>query len=242
MTTPSQVEANQTNAQRSTGPRTPEGRSISALNNFRHGLAGTFRILDWESQQEFDELFASLRQEHAPTTPTETVLVESLAQHFWFAQRAMRLQERCLHTGFQDPGDEKRFLLYLRYQTTHERAFHHSLNQLLKLRAEKRKQQIGFESQQRKEADELRKQAAEAPRQAAEIRQQQMHEARLRAVNAQTAEREIDTEIRQTIEAPLPGRVRIPFDALKSTFQLAVNEVNRQMAADHSPAIVTPGA
>jgi hypothetical protein len=47
------------------------------------------------------------------------------------------------------------FSLYLRYQTTHTRAFHKSLNDLLKLRAETRKQQNGFEAQTRKE-EELR--------------------------------------------------------------------------------------
>jgi hypothetical protein len=48
--------------------------------------------------------------------------------------------------------------LYLRYQATYERAFHRSLNQLLKLRAEKRKEEIGFESQTRKRNEEARKQ------------------------------------------------------------------------------------
>jgi hypothetical protein len=45
------------------------------------------------------------------------------------------------------------FSLYLRYQTTHTRAFHKSLNDLLKLRAETRKQQNGFEAQTRKEEE-----------------------------------------------------------------------------------------
>ena len=47
------------------------------------------------------------------------------------------------------------FSLYLRYQTTHTRAFHKSLNDLLKLRAETRKQQNGFEAQARRQ-EELR--------------------------------------------------------------------------------------
>jgi hypothetical protein len=47
------------------------------------------------------------------------------------------------------------FSLYLRYQTTHTRAFHKSLNDLVELRAETRKQQNGFEAQTRKE-EELR--------------------------------------------------------------------------------------
>jgi hypothetical protein len=46
------------------------------------------------------------------------------------------------------------FSLYLRYQTAHHRAFHKSLNGLLKLRAEKRKAEIGFEAQERKNEDQ----------------------------------------------------------------------------------------
>jgi hypothetical protein len=88
-----------------------------------------------------------------------------MAQHYWLAQRALNLQQLC----FDESGvDEKRLALYLRYQTTHERAFHKCLNDLLKLRAEKRKEQNGFVSQQHKEADQAR-------RQARENRQQERH-------------------------------------------------------------------
>ncbi|MGI8959895.1 MAG: hypothetical protein ACR2IV_09075, partial [Bryobacteraceae bacterium] len=51
--------------------------------------------------------------------------------------------------------------LYLRYQTTNERAFHKCLNDLLKLRAETRKQEIGFESQTHKQADHTRREFSE---------------------------------------------------------------------------------
>ena len=192
MTTATQLEANRANAQRSTGPKTPEGRAIFARNNFRHGLAGTFRIFEWESALEFDELFDQLRTEHAPSTPTETLLVESLAQHFWCSQRAMRLQEHVLHTGFEDPAEEKRFSLYLRYQTTHERAFQQCLNQLLKLRTEKRKAEIGFESQERKRNEESRKEAEQAQR-------KRLAEARHERLQAEHARREAAEKRKQEL-------------------------------------------
>ena len=55
--------------------------------------------------------------------------------------------------------------MFIRYQTTHDRAFHKSLNDLLKLRAEKRRVEIGFESQKRQEAAESRREAAEKRKQ-----------------------------------------------------------------------------
>ncbi len=57
----------------------------------------------------------------------------------------------------------------LRYQTTNDRAFHACLNALLKLKAEKRKVKIGFESQKHKEAEETR-------RQSNENRKQELHQ------------------------------------------------------------------
>jgi hypothetical protein len=43
------------------GPRTPEGKAISSLNNLKHGLTGSFHILDNESQREFDLLLVACR-------------------------------------------------------------------------------------------------------------------------------------------------------------------------------------
>ncbi len=81
-----------------------------------------------------------------------------MAQHYWLAQRALNLQQLC----FDESGvDEKQLALYLRYQTTHDRGFHKCLNDLLKLRAQKRREQIGFVSQQHKQADQTRREARE---------------------------------------------------------------------------------
>ena len=71
------------------------------------------------------------------------------------AQRAQTLQAGCFDPQTGQIANEKSFSLYLRYETTHTRAFHKSLNDLLKLRAETRKQQNGFEAQARKQ-EELR--------------------------------------------------------------------------------------
>jgi len=165
MTTLTQTAANRANAQHSTGPKTNEGIARSSMNNFRHGLAGAFTIPTWESQKEFDELSNALRAEHAPSTPTEALLVERMAQHFWLTQRAIRLQNTCLEDRFPTSDDDRGLPLYLRYQLTHERAFHKSLNALLKLRAEKRRSEIGFESQKHKQADQTRREAAETRKQ-----------------------------------------------------------------------------
>ena len=149
-TSSAQLEANRENAQHSTGPKTAEGKAISSQNSFRHGFTGRFRLLDFEDPAQYAYLGARLVEEHKPSTPTETILIERMTQHLWLSQRAQTLQ-----TVYID--DEKKLALYLRYQTTNDRGFHKCLNDLLKLRAERRKEANGFVSQEHKKAAEKRK-------------------------------------------------------------------------------------
>jgi hypothetical protein len=167
MSTESQLRANQENAQHSTGPKTGEGKAASCQNNFKYGLTGAaITVLDFEDQDEYDRVLCGLRFEHQPATMTEAILVEKMAQSYWLSKRALCLQDQCC-TDEELSLDEqqKQLALFIRYQTTHDRAFHRSLNDLLKLRAERRKTEIGFESQQHKKAQESRQLAAEKRRQ-----------------------------------------------------------------------------
>ncbi len=166
MATPVQVMANQANAQHSTGPRTAQGRAKVAQNNFRHGFTGAFRLLAWENSEEYRLLYAALKNEHQPTTVTEEMLVETMAQSYWLAKRALILQNTCFNGEAIVCETPKDLALYIRYQTTHDRAFHKALNTLLKLRAEKRKQEIGFESQAHRQAEQARRNARENRQQA----------------------------------------------------------------------------
>jgi len=210
MSTEAQIAANRANAQLSTGPKTEAGKQALCFNNLRHGLAGAFHILPWEDEEQFETLQLGFRAEYKPKGITEQILVDRMAQHEWLRQRSLRLQSLCFNANgmLDEPGQ---FALYLRYQTTHERAFHKCLNDLLKLKAEKRKEEIGFESQKAKEADQSRK--------------QELHEARIRLANARAAQLEIDNDIRSTIEARLPGHQAIPFSELKPLLSLALEEV-----------------
>src|SRR5690348_6453289 len=160
MSTQAQIAANQANAQLSTGPTSEAGRAAAARNNFRHGLttSSEFWVLPCESQTDYLKLLAQFQQEHQPETPTEEALVQAMAEHHWLRHRALRLEEACFDYTTGQIIDERKLALYLRYQTTHERAFHKALNDLLKLRAEKRKAETGFERQQHAQANEIRRQ------------------------------------------------------------------------------------
>jgi hypothetical protein len=161
---PARLAANRANTQFSTGPKLPETRAISAQNHTIHGLArhqnGNFKLLSSEDSHGFEALKQSLFDEHQPATPTESILVKSMAESHWLASRAQRLQDTCMDPNTGAITDDKKFSLYMRYQTTHTRAFHKSLNDLLKVRAEKRKSEIGFEAQRiQTEKHEMKKQS-----------------------------------------------------------------------------------
>jgi hypothetical protein len=180
---PAQLRANRANSQLSTGAKTSAGKETVSCNAFRHGLAGRFVILPTENEHEFTELYSGLKHEHRPATPTEHLLVEGMAQHYWLAQRALRLQQACLNELGACYND-RHLALYLRYQTTHDRGFHKCLNDLLKLRAEKRKEQIGFVSQQRQRKEEAYREAHQTRRAASENRQQERHQWAVRLAEA----------------------------------------------------------
>ena len=193
MSTEAQRAANQANAQLSTGPISEEGKAAVSQNNFRHGLVGRFQVLPWEQQWEYESLFSSLRLQHKPETPFEVSLVEKMAQHYWLSRRALSLQETCFSTELPVCEQEKQLALYLRYQSTHERAFERCAKELRTLRNEKRKAEIGFERQERQKKQEERREAAEARRQAAENRKQELHQRAVLLAEAKVGHQEVLT-------------------------------------------------
>ena len=126
------------------------------MKNFSNGLVrynGPFVLLPFEDKEEYAALQRSLAREHQPNTPTEQIFVTSMAESIWLAKRAQTLlTTTCLDPQTGKIADPKSFSLYLRYQAAHERAFHKSHNELLKLRAQRQKQQAGFEAQKRQQA------------------------------------------------------------------------------------------
>ncbi len=74
-----------------------------------------------------------------------------MAESHWLSKRAEKLIDTTTDPHSGVITDAKMFNLYMRYQTTHTRAFHKSLNDLLKLRKETRTELNGFEAQKRAE-------------------------------------------------------------------------------------------
>jgi len=138
------AEANRANAQLSTGPRSAIGKLASSRNSTKHGLASGQLIIPGEDPTEFESLLTDLLNDRQPVGNAEELLVTEMAQSHWLAQRAIRLQNGC----FTENGvDEKGLSLFLRYFTTHNRAFYKALAELQRLQKERQKAERGFVSQ-----------------------------------------------------------------------------------------------
>jgi hypothetical protein len=93
MATVKQREANQRNAQFSSGPKTQEGKDKVRLNPVKHGLrTEVVNVLPSENPTEFVRRLESLSNDYAPRTEIEIHLVHQLALLTWKIERADRYE------------------------------------------------------------------------------------------------------------------------------------------------------
>ena len=124
MSSAAQQAANQQNSQRSTGPRTEEGKAKVSQNANRHNLTGRLKISDDEI-----EAFAAFEQSHRaqidPTGPLELTLFEQFIAAGWNLQRIETLQAESLANA-----DFPQLDRLARYRGQHERTFYRALKEL----------------------------------------------------------------------------------------------------------------
>ncbi len=96
MSTKAQILANRRNAQKSTGPRSSEGKATVSHNAVKHGLSARQAIISSESQAEFDLYRDRMLSELAPATPMESMLAERIVTLSWRLKRAGRIQNQTI--------------------------------------------------------------------------------------------------------------------------------------------------
>ena len=92
MASQSQVSANRSNARKSTGPRTAEGKATVAQNAVKHGLSARLDVIKGEDQAEFDLQRKAMLGELAPVGPMESMLAERVVSLSWRLRRIERIQ------------------------------------------------------------------------------------------------------------------------------------------------------
>ena len=92
MATQAQVQANRMNAQKSTGPRTDEGKRKASQNAVKHGLCAEKAVIAGEDLGEFEFYRDELLGELAPDGAVESVLAARVVNLSWRLRRAERAQ------------------------------------------------------------------------------------------------------------------------------------------------------
>lgn len=109
MASQKQIEANRRNAQKSTGPKTDEGKAVVKMNALRHGLTAEAAVIPFlENPEDYEAHREGILESLSPSGHLETILAERVAMLLWRLGRANRY-ERELIAVEQEKIEEKHF-------------------------------------------------------------------------------------------------------------------------------------
>lgn len=151
MASRAKIEANRRNAQHSTGPKTPGGKSRSSGNAAKHGLLARRVLLPAVPAGELAAFIARLRTDLQPEGELEDLLFERIVTATWRLRRTMRLDAEIEQLPeFESLWSEAgagvtlihdrvgRFEKLCRYETTLERYLYRALAEFRSLQVARR--------------------------------------------------------------------------------------------------------
>ncbi|HXM41330.1 MAG TPA: hypothetical protein VN924_08765 [Bryobacteraceae bacterium] len=103
MATINQIHANRLNAQKSTGPKTPEGKDKVRFNSLVHGLRAESPVIPGEDQGKFDRHLERLIATWTPSDDREQSLVEQIAVTQWKLARIDHAEAKIYAEGAMTP-------------------------------------------------------------------------------------------------------------------------------------------
>ncbi|HEY1342692.1 MAG TPA: hypothetical protein VGF59_34555 [Bryobacteraceae bacterium] len=149
MSTLRQIEANRRNAQRSTGPRSAEGKAVSRLNALKSGIDATSHVIPGEDPAELEALAERYYQRWQPATPEEIFLLDAMIAADWLKRRMNKVEAQLWASTFDSDEPHPLSDAFCRRDSTQirlqrrldaaDRTFHRSLLALQRLQAERRK-------------------------------------------------------------------------------------------------------
>ena len=128
------------NAQRSTGPRTPEGKAAARLNAMRHGIYSEVCLIDGETEADLIAFGKRLRAEFAPVGEFELMLADKIVATAWRLRRLVQVEaalfdsEKSLRDTFGGYSGD-RMLRLGRHEAGLERTLYRALHELQRLQA-----------------------------------------------------------------------------------------------------------
>jgi hypothetical protein len=167
MATPAQIQANHRNAQRSSGPRTEEGKAASRFNALKHGIDAKSLTIPGEDPAELEALALDYHRRFHPAGPMEAFFVETLVKADWDRRRYSRIEAQYLRVQFaalEEPTDTPLGVIFgndakkgnvlgklFRRQSAAERSYFRALAELR--RAQRERAQEEMEQMEREEAE-----------------------------------------------------------------------------------------
>jgi hypothetical protein len=152
MSTAKQIAANRLNAQKSAGPRSPQGKAASRANSLKTGLYARSQVIAGEDPADLRALASQYFQRWEPATPEESFLVATLVDAEWLLRRYSLADAKiwdyqgaddCVRDNPNGKGlnfirCREYFPLLQRRVDSAQRTFHRALHDLERLQAKRR--------------------------------------------------------------------------------------------------------
>src|SRR6476620_8155497 len=103
---PERLAANRANAQKSTGPTTPEGKEASKMNAVKHGILSREVLVAGESEEELEAFHESFRQELYPEGARQEMLVDLIVTTHWRLRRLLAMESGDITRSMEKPEEE----------------------------------------------------------------------------------------------------------------------------------------
>jgi hypothetical protein len=91
---------------KSTGPRTPEGKTKSSMNALRHGLTGRVVVLPHEDLNAYRAFCADLMEDLAPEGSLERQFAQTFCDTQWRLNRARSIEDSMFALGHDEPAGD----------------------------------------------------------------------------------------------------------------------------------------
>jgi hypothetical protein len=145
MATQAQIDANRQNSQRSTGPRSIEGKAVSRFNALKSGIDAKAQVIPGEEAAELEALAADYHRQYRPENPLEVFLVDSLVNADWQLRRLKKVEQQLWVRAMQEGANLGEAFtkspvlerLYRR-QDAAERSMYRALKELQRIRKGKK--------------------------------------------------------------------------------------------------------
>lgn len=108
MPTKKQIQANRLNAQKSTGPRSAEGKAVCSQNALKSGIHAESQIIRGEDPADLDALIRQYFQDFQPQSASERALMDILIDSEWTLRRLRKAESQLWNQQFSEMDDWQR--------------------------------------------------------------------------------------------------------------------------------------